>query len=302
VEHLSHTVSEGKDFSYALSCHPRTFSRMFIAMMQAAEKSGMLAKMLNRATGYLRDEQDTVRKVRGALTYPGIMLAFAVTTTIFLLVFVLPRFTSIYASKKAALPIPTKVLMDLSDFVCRNWIALVAGTVVTLVGGFFYFRTSVGALTWHYIQLRIPLLGKMYRKMHLSRGLRMIGTLCGAGVPLIDCVATARDLCANRYFQALWTKVSDEIQAGKQLSQPMFESSLVPRSVAQMLSCGEKGGKLGAVMEQVAGYAESELKAQIADMTRYSEPAMIVLMGFIIGGVAMALLLPIFTISKVMAS
>jgi type IV pilus assembly protein PilC len=130
----------------------------------------------------------------------------------------------------------------------------------------------------------------------------MVGTLSGAGVTLIDCVATAQDLCENSLYQDLWSRVSDEITAGHQLSEPMFASSLVPRSVAQMLHSGEKSGKLGYVMEQVATYAEAELKEQIADLTRYIEPIMIVVMGAIIGGVAMALLLPVFTISKVIAS
>jgi type IV pilus assembly protein PilC len=148
----------------------------------------------------------------------------------------------------------------------------------------------------------MPLLGAMYRKLHLSRGLRMVGTLAGAGVNLIDCVATARDLCANGYFGDMWDAVSQQIQAGKQLSEPLFESNLVPRSVAQMIHSGERGGKLAYVLEQISGFAEQELKEQILNLTRYIEPAMIVIMGIIIGGVALAMLLPIFTISKVMAS
>jgi len=130
----------------------------------------------------------------------------------------------------------------------------------------------------------------------------MVGTMAGAGISLVDCVNTARDLTGNSYYRALWTRVSEQIQSGKQFSEPLFQSPLVPRSVTQMLHSGEKGGKLAFVMEQVSAYAESELKEQIANLTRYIEPAMICIMGFIIGGVALALLLPIFTISRVMAN
>jgi type II secretory pathway component PulF len=301
VADLSKSVQEGRDLSSSLARHPRSFPRLFISLIKASEKSGMMSKLLNRAVAYLRDEQETIRKVKGALTYPGIMLAFAVSTTIFLLAFVLPKFTVIYASKKAALPLPTKILMNASDFIVGHYVALIAGSIAAVVGCYFYVQTEGGARVWHYVQLRLPLMGKMFRKLHLARGLRMIGTMSGAGISLVDCVNTARDLTANGYYRDLWGTVGDQIQAGKQLSEPLFHSPLVPRSVTQMLHSGEKSGKLAYVMEQVSAYAEQELKEQIANLTRYIEPAMICIMGLIIGGVALALLLPIFTISRVMS-
>lgn len=129
----------------------------------------------------------------------------------------------------------------------------------------------------------------------------MIGTMSSAGVHLVDCVATAHDLCGNVYFRAMWEEVSTQIQTGKQMSEPLSQSNLVPRSVAQMIHSGEKSGKLGQVTEQVATFSEQELKETIADLTRYIEPAMIIIMGVVIGGVALALMLPIFTISRVVA-
>ncbi len=302
VEDMSLHVQGGGDFSGALMRHPRSFPQLFIALIKASEKSGMLTRLLMRAATYMREEQETMRRVKGALTYPGIMLGFAVSTTIFLLAFVLPKFTAIYASKAAALPAPTRVLMNLSDFIVTDWRMLAIASIIVVILGLTYFRSAGGQRVWHYVQLRIPLIGGMFRKLHLSRGLRMMGTMAGAGVNLLDCVHTAKDLCGNSYYRDLWDRVSGCIQSGKQLSEPLFESSLVPRSVAQMLHSGEKSGKLSQVMEQVANYSEQELKDKIAEMTRYIEPAMIVVMGLIIGGVALALLLPIFTISRVMSA
>jgi type IV pilus assembly protein PilC len=298
---LCEQLQAGNSFSDSLSRHPRSFPTLYVALIRASEKSGMMARLLNRATAYLRDEQETIRKVKGALTYPAIMFAFAITTTTFLLAFVLPRFTAIYANKKAALPGPTRFLMALSDFLVNDWMLLVAAIATTIVAAFFYVRTNAGARLWHFVQLNVPLFGKLYRKLHLARGLRMCGTMAGAGVQLLECVKTAHDLCPNTYFRDLWQQAEEQIQAGKQLSEPLFASPLVPRSVAQMLYSGEKSGKLAMVMEQVSTYAELELKEQITNMTRYIEPLMIVVMGLIIGGVALALLLPIFTISKVLA-
>lgn len=301
VEDLSKQVQSGTDFSTALARHPKSFPRLFVALIRAAEKSGMLSKLLNRATAYLRDEQEIVRRVRGALIYPGFMLMFAVTTTVFLLIFVLPRFTAIYENKQAALPLPTKILMGMSNTLVEHWIAWILGTAVVVIGGYFGARTNQGQRAVHFLQLHTPLLGRMFRKLYLARGLRMLGTMGAAGVNLVDSVQTTHDLCENSYYRDLWNSVSTQIQAGKQLSEPLFESNLVPRAVSQMLHSGEKSGKLSQVMEAVAGFSEQELKEQITELTRYIEPIMIMVMGLIIGGVAMALLLPVFTISRVMS-
>jgi type IV pilus assembly protein PilC len=299
---IAQQVQNGTDFSVALGKHPRSFPTLYIALIRASEKSGMLPRMLQRATTYLREEAEIVRKVKGALTYPGIMFGFAITTTIFLLIFVLPRFTTIYASKKAALPTPTKILMGISDGLIYNWMYIVPSVLATCIAVWASVKfTRVGRRTFHTLQITAPLLGKMFRQLHLSRSLRMIGTMANSGVHLVDCVTTARDLCNNSHFQKLWMDVEQQLHIGKQLSEPMFKSNLVPKSIAQMISSAEKGGKLAMVMEQVAGYSEQELKERISELTRYIEPAMIVLMGALIGGVAMALLLPVFTVSRVMA-
>jgi type IV pilus assembly protein PilC len=299
LQEVCQDVRAGLDFSTAMQKHPRAFPRLFVALITASEKSGMMAKLLHRATNYLRDEHETIRRVRGALTYPAIMLGFALTTTTFLLAFVLPRFTAIYAAKKAALPVPTLILMAVSNFIVTQWPLILLGLGTLATGVFLLLRHPRGARAFDYVQLHFPLLGPMFRKLYLSRGLRLVGTLAGGGVSLVDGVNTAQNLCRNSYFKNLWDEVSRQIQAGKQFSEPLFADPLVPRSVSQMLHSAERSGKLAQVMEQVAGYAEEELKHSIADMTRYIEPIMIAIMGGIIGSVVLALMLPIFTISKV---
>jgi type IV pilus assembly protein PilC len=301
LEDISAVVNNGNDFSAALARHPRSFPRLYVALVKASEKSGRMSVMLNRATSYLRDEQEILRKVRGALTYPGIMFGFAGLTTIFLLAFVLPRFTAIYANKGAALPTPTKILMGLSGFVTGNWMWLVPTIVGAAIGLWFASRTPRGSRVVDWLTLHLPGIGGMFRKLHLARGLRTIGTMAGSGVNLVECVETAQQLCSNSYFNELWTSVHSQIQNGRQFSEPLSQSRLVPGSISRMLGSGEKGGKLAQVMEQVSTFAEHELKEKIADLTRYIEPAMIALMGLLIGGVALALLLPVFKISTVMA-
>jgi type IV pilus assembly protein PilC len=301
LDDVVRTVHAGVDLSTALSRHDASFPRLYVALIRASEKSGMMGKLLGRATNYLRDEQDTMRRVKGALIYPSVMLGFAVTTTIFLLAFVLPKFAAIYASKAAALPMPTKILMGISDFLVDHRIALPIGVALTVAAFFPILKTQSGKRAADWLQLHVPLLGKMFRKLHLARSIRMIGTMAGAGVPLTDAVSTANDLSNNVYFRELWTGVLEKIQTGRQLWECLNENPLVPRAVSQMIHSGEKAGKLSFVMDQVSMFAETELKEQIGELTRYIEPLMIVIMGVIIGGVALALLLPIFTISRVVA-
>lgn len=302
VGELSLSVQGGSDFSAAISKHPRSFPRLYVSLMRAAEKSGTMSRMLLRATAYLRDEQETLRRVKGALTYPCIMLAFAILTTAFLLAFVLPRFAAIYANKGAALPLPTRILMNASHVLVNHWIAVCVTAAATVTFGIYFFRSDAGRQAWHYAQLRLPLLGSMFRKLHLSRGLRMMGTLSASGVNLLDCVENTIDSCGNAYYRRLWADVSNSIQQGKPMSEPLGQSDLVPGEVAQMLHSGERSGKLAMVMDQIASYTESDLKEKIQEMTRYIEPAMIIIMGCLIGGVALALMLPVFTMGRVVAS
>jgi type IV pilus assembly protein PilC len=294
-------VHSGSDLSSALSRHESSFPRLYVALIRTSEKCGMMGKLLTRATQYLRDEQDTLRRVKGALVYPAVMMAFATTTTVFLLAFVLPKFAAIYASKAAALPMPTKILMGISDFLVEHRISLPVCVAVVVAFLLWYVRRRTGERMLHWVQLHLPLIGPMFRKLHLARSMRMIGTMAGAGVPLTDCVSTANDLCGNVYFREMWTSVLERIQTGRQLWEAMADHPLIPRAISQMIHSGEKAGKLAFVMDQVSAFAEQELKEQIADLTRYIEPIMIIVMGAIIGGVALALLLPIFTISRVVA-
>lgn len=301
LEDLSSQVQNGIDFSAALAKHPRSFPKLYTALIQASEKSGMMSKLLLRATQYLKDEQEILRKVRGALTYPGIMFGFAMATTIFLLVFVMPRFTVIYANKGAALPTPTRLLMALSNGLVSYWMYLLPGVLAVVGGAILYSKTPRGKIVKDWLSLRLPLVGPLLQKLHLARGLRTIGTMASSGVALVDCVETAQSLSANTYFKNLWSQVSSQIQNGQPFSEPLRKSVLVPGSVSRMLASGEKGGKLAMVMEQVSTFSEVELKEKIHELTRYIEPAMIMIMGLLIGGVTLALLLPIFSISKVVA-
>ena len=300
VERVAAAVGRGEDLSVAVARQPRSFPRVFVALIRASEKGGMLPRMIERANGYLRDEQEIVRKVRGALTYPAIMLTFAVMTCIAMLTFVLPRFTVLYKGKEHLLPMATKILMGMSSTITNHWAYLIPGTLAVLLMLWSWLRTEAGRELWHRAQLRLPLIGPLFRKLHLSRGLRLVGTLAGAGVSLVDCLENAEQLAGNRLYARMWNQIGERIRQGQPFSDALRASALVPASTAQMLHSGESAGKLSLVMERVAHHSEEELKQTIAEVTRYIEPAMIVLIGAIIGGITLAMLLPVFTVSRVM--
>ena len=302
VEDVAGFIEQGEEFSAALARHPRSFPRIFVALVRASEKSGMLPQMIERASGYLKDEAEILRKVKGALTYPGIMFAFACTTCVFMLTFVLPRFTGLYKGKEHLLPVPTKVLLGASGFITGHWMILVPSVLIGVGGLVYWLRSPAGKVAWHNAQLRLPLLGPMFRKLHLSRGLRMIGTLAASGISLVECLDTARDVSGNGRYTELWQQSEQQIRSGVPFSDSLRGHPLVPGSITQMLHSGEAGGRLAEVTQRVAEHAEVELKETITELTRYIEPAMIVLMGAIIGGMTMAMLLPVFTVSRVMTA
>jgi type IV pilus assembly protein PilC len=217
-----------------------------------------------------------------------------------MLAFVLPRFVGLYQGKEHLLPLPTKILLALSHFLTHQWMYLVPASLIGAYLGIQWFNSPAGQKVWHRVQLSIPLVGPMYRKLHLSRGLRVIGTLLGAGVSLVDCLETAKSLANHGRYAAMWETVAYQIQQGNPFSETLRSCDLAPPAIAQMIHSGETGGRLSAVTERVAEHAEAELKETITEVTRYIEPAMIVLMGGLIGGLTLSLLLPVFTVSRVM--
>jgi type IV pilus assembly protein PilC len=234
--------------------------------------------------------------------YPAFLLAMAVSATIFLLGFVLPKFAKIYESRQAVLPAPTRLLLGISDGLVGYW-DLWAGLVITAALAFVVVRrTAAGRRAADFLKLNAPILGRIFRQLYISRACRTMGTLISAGVSMLDTVALIKQVTGNSYFDDLWDKVNERLQQGSQLSEPLFNSPLIPKSIAQMIFSGEKSGRLGQVMARVAEFTESEFDLTVKTATQFIEPVIIGVMGALIGFIAISLLLPIFSIGKVMAS
>ncbi|MEM8737210.1 MAG: type II secretion system F family protein [Planctomycetota bacterium] len=301
LEDVADQVEAGCELSHALGRHSKIFPPIMISLVRASEISGTMGAMLDRVSGYLGKEYQTYRKIKGALTYPAVMLVMVVLVTVGLLVWILPRFAEIFASKGAALPVPTQLLMFMSNALISYWPFWIIGLVCFAVSTGFIIQTRFGRRLLDRAKLTLPLFGALFSKLYVTRSARTMGTMISAGVPVLDMISIVRDVTRNAFYEELWDDVDARLRRGAQLSDALFESPLIPRSVAQMIFAGEKSGRLGQTMEKIAAFTEEEFDEQVKTTTNLIEPAMVTLMGGIVGFVAIALLLPIFSVSTVAA-
>jgi type IV pilus assembly protein PilC len=301
LEDVTQTVQSGGQFSTALRKFPKVFPPVMTSLLRASEMSGTMSGMLDRISQYMTKEQQTLKQAKGAMMYPMFMVVLAISVTIFLLTFVLPRFAAIYATRNAALPVPTQILMNISSVMVNYWYIWVGLTVTLTVGGWAALLTKQGRRCLDWFKLNMPLVGRLYQQLYITRSCRTMGTMINAGVSMLDMVAIIKHVTDNAYFHDLWEDVDDKLRQGSQLSDSLFTSPLIPRSIGQMVYSGERSGQLGKVMNRIADFTEVEFDQTVKTVTSMIEPIMVAVMGTIIGFVAISLLLPIFSIGKVVA-
>ena len=303
---VSESVKGGEFFSNSLSEYPKVFSSMYISMVRASEASGKMAQMLQVLAGYLNFESETRKRIKSALTYPFIMALMAVAATGTLMFFVLPRFMKIYEARGAALPKLTQILVGFSGLIGNFEFMTVAVTVLIFaVMGLYYFATTPsGRRTIDFIKIRTPVIGTMFIDTVIARSMRILSTMVNTGVPLLDSINIIQGSCDNYYFQKLWLGADEKIRDGYQLSESISLapfSELIAPGIIQMLRAGEKSGKLGQVSDKISVFYEKKLETSIRNVMAMIEPLMITILGSIIGTIAIALLLPVFRISSVIA-
>ncbi|HEY8666023.1 MAG TPA: type II secretion system F family protein [Tepidisphaeraceae bacterium] len=290
-------VEAGKQFSDALLRFPKVFSPLYINMVKASELSGGFSKMLDKIANYLNQQIETRGQVIGAMIYPGIIGGLAISTTVFLLIFVVPTFKQLFKGKEAVLPAPTKLLNAISEFMVSYWYILLFALIAAIWGFVLMLRTDWGRLWWDKTKLTIPLFKKLFRAMYISRSLNTMGQLLNAGVPMLDTIAITAEISGNTLYKRMWRSVYAAVKQGKKISAPLNKNTLLPRSVVQMISAGEESGKLGETLDEVSEFYARELRIVIKSVTAMIEPLMIVAMGSVVGFIAMSIILPIFKMS-----
>ncbi|MBN1396015.1 MAG: type II secretion system F family protein [Pirellulales bacterium] len=295
---LKESVEGGQDFSAALARHPRYFDNTYVSLVKASEVTGTLGPMLERIAGYLRKEAETRGKVRAAMAYPTVMMALACGVTIFLLTYILPKFMPLFKSKGTELPRPTLIMMAVSDALLGYWWLWLIAAVAALVGFLYGRRTAPGRKAVDWIKINAPIVGPMYRKVTISRGIRTLGTMLASGVPVMEAIRLAGAVSSNFFYERLWTRVHDEVAGGKRICEILRGDPLFPNVLVQMIAAGEDTGRLDDVLEKVSTYYDREVETSLKATTSLIEPIMIAVMGVVVGTIGMALMLPIFSLSK----
>jgi len=297
---LKARIEGGQSFSQALAEHPEVFSNLYINMIAAAEISGSMSSMLQQLVDYLDQEAETRGQVISAMVYPGIIATMAVTCVTFLLTFVLPRFLTVFKGKEHLLPGPTKAIMFLSNIMSNYWF-IVFPAIFGLIGAFWYLtcKTDGGKAWWDQTKLQVPLLKTLCRCLYITRSLHTMGVLTNAGVPVLDTLSITAHITGNQLYERMWKGVYEEVRQGKKIAGSLANYGLMPGNVVQMIQSGEESGTLGDVLSDISDFYGRELKTVIKTVTSMIEPIMIVLMGVLVGFIAMSIILPIFKMSQV---
>ncbi len=295
---IKEDVEGGKQFSQAIARHPKLFGPLYYNMVQAAEMAGSFADALDRIASYISQQMETRKMVIGASIYPAIIGVLAIAVTVFLLTFVLPKFYTIFEGKEDVLPWATVFLMNVSKFLIAQWPVLLGGVGVGLIALFMFLKTEVGGFWLDKTKLSVPVLKTMFRSLYISRSLQTMGQLINAGVPMLDTLAITGEIAGNRLFKRVWQGVYQAVKQGKKIAQPLTRDQMLPKSVCQMIAAGEESGKLGEVLDQIAVFYHKQLRDNIKAVTGLIEPVMIVIMGSVVGFIAMAVILPIFKMSQ----
>jgi len=300
VTQVMEDVESGSTLSEALAKH-KCFSELFVNMVDAGESGGILDIILNRLAVFLEKQDALSRKVKGALTYPTIVMIIAGGATIFMLMFIIPTFAKMFTDFGGTLPMPTRIVMGLSDFLRANWYLLLA----VVIGGFFgirkYNSTEKGKLRIDTFLLKLPILGTVILKGAVAMFTRTLGTLTASGVPIIDGLEITAKTSGSKVIENAIFKTRDSISQGNTIADPLKESGVFPPMVVQMVSVGEQTGALDEMLEKIADFYDDEVDSAVDALTAAIEPIMIVVMGFIVGGMLMAMYLPMFKLVTVVS-
>jgi len=301
IEDVINHVQAGQEFSKSLERHPRVFPKYFCNIIKASEASGLLGTMLQRVSTYMTNQRETKKQIIHAMAYPIAMIVFCILIAAGMIVFLLPRFANIFESRGSQLPAMTQCLMSTSSFLASNWYIIVPSLVSLILGLWYFARTASGFRTISWLKLNSPILGSMYRKAYVTRSMRTMGTMIDSGVSMLETVDITRNIMDNYYYEEVLDRVDEQLQRGNLLSDSLKGTNLFPHTLVQMIASGERAGQMGPVMNRVADFCEQDLKNAMKTATQLIEPMLVIFMGVFIGVIVISLLLPIFSLSKVVA-
>jgi type IV pilus assembly protein PilC len=301
ISDVTTRVQGGETFNESIAKHPRVFDRLFVSMVKAGEHGGLLAEILDRLAGFLEASARLRKKVKSAMTYPVIVICIAFAITIFLLVKVVPIFGEIFRDFGAKLPAPTQFLIDVSDFMRSEWYFL----ILIFGGTFFAIRTFLRSTRGKQLadrwKLKLPIFGPLIHKICMSRFSRTFAQLIRSGVPILEVLDIVGGASGNHVVETSIKGVSEDVERGDNLSVALSKKPIFPPMMLRMVSAGEATGKIDTMLEKMADFWDEEIEAMLDALTSLIEPLLIVFLGVIVGGIVIAMFLPIFKLNEVVS-
>ncbi len=291
-------IEAGLSISDALKKHPNAFPDLYCSMVKAGELGGILDTILERLTAYLESSEALKAKVKGAMMYPAIVLSICSIVTVFLMIFVIPTFKNIFASFGAELPLPTQMLIDLSDAMKSKWYLIVAFPFVSWKAFEKFYATPYGHKWVDGKSLQVPIFGPILKKVAVARFTRTLGTLIKSGVPIMQALETVASTAGNVVISDAVNLTRESIREGGHLSDPLKKSGIFPNMVTSMISVGEETGALDIMLTKIADFYDQEVDTAVKGLTSLIEPIVIVVMGVVIGTIVIAMFMPMFGLGE----
>lgn len=298
VLQISESVRKGAATSMALEEHPRLFDKLYVSMVRVGEEAGVLPKVMGDLAQLLEHEDEVRSEVTAAVAYPLFVLGFGIFTVVVLLAVVLPRLFGMLQDMLRVLPLPTLILLKVSSVLSTHWWWIAIGSIGVALGLRWYVRSPQGGLLWDRLKLRLPVMGAVFRASALSRFARTLGTLARSGVSLLPALKIVENTIGNRVIANLIARVSDETRGGDSLATPLRKLNIFPNTVIQMINVGEETGKLDEMLLKIADIEERHMRARTKTLVSLLAPVLILVVGALVGFMVIALLLPIFKMSR----
>jgi type IV pilus assembly protein PilC len=301
ISDVTTRVQGGETFHESIAKHPRVFDRLFVSMVKAGEHGGLLAEILDRLAGFLEASARLRKKVKSAMTYPVIVICIAMAITTFLIVKVVPIFGEIFKDFGSKLPAPTQFLIDVSDFMRGEWYYLLMGIFGIVFGARTFLRSKNGKQLWDKWKLKLPVFGPLIHKICMSRFARTFAQLIRSGVPILEVLDIVGGASGNHVVETSINGVSADVEKGDNLSIALSKKPIFPPMMLRMVAAGEATGKIDTMLEKMADFWDEEIEAMLDALTSLIEPMLIVFLGVIVGGIVIAMFLPIFKLNEVVS-
>jgi len=294
LKKVKDSVEGGSTLADALREFPDTFDELFVNMIEAGESGGILDTILNRLSGYLEKAAKLKAKIKGAMMYPIIVLGISAVVIGVILVFVIPVFEDMFAGFGKALPLPTQIVVNLSNFAVNNILYIILGIIGVVYGYRRFYKTDFGNRFMDNLFLKLPVFGMLIRKVAVAKFTRTLSTMLGSGVSILDALEIVAKTAGNKTIERAIYKVRSSIEEGSSMVDPLSETGVFPSMVVQMIGVGESTGALDSMLEKIANFYDDEVDQAVDNMTTMIEPLMIAFLGITIGGLVVAMYLPVF--------